>query len=84
MGFHDRACGVDLFGLDNLISEASLSFPGVGVPPGFPTWGSMLADGREHISTSWRLAFFPGLCIFTIVLGIDLLGDALRAILDPG
>ncbi len=66
-----------------IISEASLSFLGLGVPPEIPTWGSMLADGREHISTSWWLAFFPGMCIFVTVLGINLLGDALRDILDP-
>lgn len=66
-----------------IISEASLSFLGLGVPPEIPTWGSMLADGRAHISTSWWLAFFPGLCIFLTVLGINLLGDALRDILDP-
>ncbi len=66
-----------------IISEASLSFLGLGVPPEIPTWGSMLSDGREHISTSWWLAFFPGLCIFITVLGINLLGDALRDILDP-
>ena len=66
-----------------IISEASLSFLGLGVPPEIPTWGSMLADGREHISTSWWLSFFPGLCIFMTVLGINLLGDALRDILDP-
>ena len=66
-----------------IISEASLSFLGLGVPPEIPTWGSMLADGREHISTSWWLSFFPGICIFMTVLGINLLGDALRDILDP-
>ena len=66
-----------------IISEASLSFLGLGVPPEIPTWGSMLADGREHISTSWWLALFPGLCIFMTVLGINLLGDGLRDILDP-
>lgn len=66
-----------------IISEASLSFLGLGVPPEIPTWGSMLADGRAHISTSWWLSFFPGLCIFLTVLGINLLGDALRDILDP-
>ena len=49
----------------------------------FRPGGSMLADGREHISTSWWLALFPGLCIFMTVLGINLLGDGLRDILDP-
>jgi peptide/nickel transport system permease protein len=66
-----------------IISEASLSFLGLGVPPEIPTWGSMLADGRTYISTSWWLALFPGLCIFFTVLGINLLGDGLRDILDP-
>jgi peptide/nickel transport system permease protein len=66
-----------------IISEAALSFLGVGVPPEIPTWGSMLADGRTYISTSWWLALFPGLCIFFTVLGINLLGDGLRDLLDP-
>ncbi len=66
-----------------IISEASLSFLGLGVPPDIPTWGSMLADGRTYISTSWWMALFPGLCIFFTVLGINLLGDGLRDILDP-
>ncbi len=66
-----------------IISEASLSFLGLGVPPEIPTWGTMLADGRIYISTAWWLALFPGLCIFLTVLGINLLGDALRDLLDP-
>lgn len=66
-----------------IISEASLSFLGLGVPPDIPTWGTMLADGRIYISTAWWLALFPGLCIFATVLGINLLGDALRDLLDP-
>ena len=66
-----------------IISEASLSFLGLGVPPEIPTWGTMLADGRVYVSTAWWLALFPGLCIFVTVLGINLLGDALRDILDP-
>ena len=66
-----------------IISEASLSFLGLGVPPEIPTWGTMLADGRIYVSTAWWLALFPGLCIFVTVLGINLLGDALRDILDP-
>ena len=67
----------------SIIAEASLSFLGVGVPPEIPTWGTMLADARIYISTSWWLPLFPGLCIFVTVLGINLLGDALRDILDP-
>ncbi|MGH6769298.1 MAG: ABC transporter permease [Xanthobacteraceae bacterium] len=66
-----------------IISEASLSFLGLGVPPDIPTWGGMLADGRAYISTAWWLALFPGLCIFFTVLGINLLGDGMRDIFDP-
>ncbi len=67
----------------SIIAEASLSFLGVGVPPEIPTWGTMLADARIYISTSWWMPLFPGLCIFVTVLGINLLGDALRDFLDP-
>jgi peptide/nickel transport system permease protein len=67
----------------SIIAEASLSFLGVGVPPEIPTWGTMLADARIYISTAWWLPLFPGLAIFTTVLGINLLGDALRDLLDP-
>jgi peptide/nickel transport system permease protein len=67
----------------SIIAEASLSFLGVGVPPDIPTWGTMLADARIYISTAWWLPLFPGLCIFITVLGINLLGDALRDLLDP-
>ncbi len=67
----------------SIIAEASLSFLGVGVPPEIPTWGTMLADARIYISTSWWMPLFPGLCIFVTVLGINLLGDALRDLLDP-
>ncbi|RGP35572.1 ABC transporter permease [Pseudotabrizicola alkalilacus] len=66
-----------------IISEAALSFLGLGVPPTIPTWGGMLADARSYISTSWWMALFPGLCIFVTLLGINLLGDVLRARLDP-
>ena len=66
-----------------IIAEANLSFLGLGVPPAIPTWGSMLADGRTYISTSWWLALFPGLCIFFTVLGINMLGDGMRDLFDP-
>jgi peptide/nickel transport system permease protein len=67
----------------SIISEASLSFLGLGVPPSIPTWGTMLADGRNYISTAPWLTVFPGLAIFVVVLGINLLGDGLRDVLDP-
>ena len=66
-----------------IIAEAALSFLGLGVPPSTPTWGGMLADGRTYISTSWWMALFPGVCIFVTVLAINMLGDALRDLLDP-
>lgn len=66
-----------------IIAEAALSFLGLGVPAQIPTWGSMLADGRAYVSTSWWMSLFPGLAIFATVLAINMLGDALRDNLDP-
>lgn len=66
-----------------IIAETSLSFLGLGVQPPTVTWGAMLADGREHIATSWWLATFPGLAITITVLGIIFVGDWLRDVLDP-
>lgn len=67
----------------NIIAEASLSFLGLGVPPSIPTWGSMLAEGREYVRSAWWLATFPGLAIMVTVLGINVVGDWLRDYLDP-
>src|SRR6056297_742473 len=66
-----------------IIAEASLTFLGLGVESSIPTWGSMLADGRNYITTSWWVAAFPGIAIMLTVLGINLLGDWLRDVLDP-
>ena len=66
-----------------IIAEASLSFLGLGVQPPTITWGIMLADGRDHLATSWWLATFPGLAITVTVLGFVLWGDWLRDVLDP-
>ncbi|MFN8525579.1 MAG: ABC transporter permease [Chloroflexota bacterium] len=67
-----------------ILLEASLSFLGVGVPVGVPTWGSMVADGRAQILTSqWWVAGFPGLAITLTVLGVNFFGDGLRDVLDP-
>jgi peptide/nickel transport system permease protein len=66
-----------------IILESALSFLGLGVQPPTPTWGGMLADGRAYVTTAWWLATFPGLAIMLTVLGINLLGDWLRDILDP-
>ena len=66
-----------------IIFEASLSFLGLGVPSNIPTWGRIVADGREYVASEWWIAFFPGLAILITVMGINLLGDWLREELDP-
>lgn len=67
-----------------ILVESSLSFLGLGPPPPTPTWGSMLSiEGRRYFFQSPGLALFPGLVIFLTVLGFNLLGDALRDVLDP-
>ena len=66
-----------------IIFEASLSFLGLGVPSSIPTWGRIVADGREYIADEWWIAFFPGLAILITVMGLNLLGDWLRDDLDP-
>jgi peptide/nickel transport system permease protein len=66
-----------------IILESSLSFLGVGVPPPDPAWGSMIAEGRDYISTAWWLCTWPGLAILSIVLTCNFFGDWLRVRLDP-
>jgi peptide/nickel transport system permease protein len=66
-----------------LLAESALSFLGLGVPPPAPTWGNMLAASRPHVDHAVWLGVFPGLCISLTLLGINLLGDALRDRLDP-
>jgi peptide/nickel transport system permease protein len=66
-----------------IISEAALSFLGLGVQPTVPSWGSMLADGRQYLATAWWVATFPGIGITVTVLAINLVGDWLRDQMDP-
>jgi peptide/nickel transport system permease protein len=66
-----------------IIAEASLSFLGLGLPAPTPSWGAMLDEGRNYITTGWWLALFPGLAILAVVLGINVVGDWLRDALDP-
>ena len=66
-----------------ILAESSLSFLGLGVQPPTVTWGLMIADGREYLSSAWWLAVFPGLAISFTVLGVIFLGDFLRDVLDP-
>lgn len=66
-----------------VILESALSFLGLGAPPNIPSWGSMLADGRQYMDTAWWLETFPGLAISISVLGVNLFGDGLRDVIDP-
>lgn len=67
-----------------IILESSLSFIGVGAPVGTPSWGTMVADGRDYVMTNaWWLTAFPGIAISLTVLGINFFGDGMRDVLDP-
>lgn len=66
-----------------IVVEAALSFLGLGIQPPTPTWGNMLAEGREYMLDAWWYATFPGLAIMITVLGFNTVGDWLRDILDP-
>ena len=66
-----------------ILSEASLSFLGLGLPAPLASWGRMIATDRENLSIAWWAVTFPGLAIMLVVLGFNLLGDGLRDTLDP-
>ena len=66
-----------------ILIEASLSFLGLGAQPPTPSWGGMLSTAREQLFTAPWISIFPGVAIFVTVLGLNLLGDGLRDILDP-
>ena len=68
---------------NNILLESSLTFLGLGVDPAIPSWGGMLADGRNYLQTAWWVSVFPGLAIMSCVLGLNLLGDWLRDKTDP-
>ena len=68
---------------DAVLTEAGLSYLGVGEPPGVPSWGNILADGRNYMLEAPWMTVFPGLAIVICVLGLNLLGDGLRDVLDP-
>ncbi|CAM5186313.1 peptide ABC transporter permease [Bosea thiooxidans] len=70
------------FGL-MVLFEAGLSFLGLGVQPPTASWGSMLSTGRNYVATAWWVATLPGLCLFVLVLTVNLTGDAVRDRLDP-
>ncbi len=66
-----------------IISESLLSFLGLGIQPPTPSWGVMLAEGRDFMFMQWWLAAFPGMAIFLAALSINFLGDTLRDLTDP-
>ncbi len=66
-----------------IVTEASLSFLGLGIQPPTPAWGSMVADGRNYLLNAWWVSTMPGLAIVGLVLAINLFGEGLRDILDP-
>ncbi|HEX3348380.1 MAG TPA: ABC transporter permease [Acetobacteraceae bacterium] len=68
---------------NNILLESSLTFLGLGIDPLTPSWGGMLADGRGYLQSAWWVGVFPGLAITLTVLGLNLLGDWLRDVLDP-
>lgn len=66
-----------------ILAEASMSFLGLGVPPGTPSWGAMLNEGRQYLLVAPHLSWWPGAAIMVVVLGFNFLGDGLRDALDP-
>lgn len=70
------------FGL-MILFEAGLSFLGLGIQPPAPSWGSIMAAGRQYVERAWWLTVFPGACLFLVVLCVNVTGDWLRDRLDP-
>jgi len=66
-----------------ILLEASLRFLGLGLKPGDPSWGIMVAEGRDVMVTGWWLSLFPGLVITAVVMAFNFFGDWLRGFLDP-
>lgn len=66
-----------------ILAEAALSFLGIGPPPPAPSWGNIIAEGRDYSVEAWWIMLFPGLAISLAALGMNLLGDGLRDVLDP-
>jgi peptide/nickel transport system permease protein len=66
-----------------ILTEAGLSYFGLGVPPPSPTWGSMVADGRNSLDVAWWVSTFPGVALLVVVIATNLVGDGLRDVLDP-
>jgi peptide/nickel transport system permease protein len=72
---------LDMAGI--ILTAAGLGFLGLGAQPPLPEWGAMIASGRRFLIDQWWIATIPGIAIFTVSLGFNLLGDGLRDVLDP-
>lgn len=68
---------------DAVLAEAALSYLGIGEPPGVPSWGNILSDGRNYMTRAPWMTLFPGLAIVVCVLGLNLFGDGVRDVTDP-
>ncbi|XBS71389.1 ABC transporter permease [Acerihabitans sp. KWT182] len=68
---------------DMILTEATLSFLGLGVQPPTPTWGGMVSEAQNYLSVSWGASVFPGIAIAAVILAINILGDVIRDALDP-
>ena len=66
-----------------MLIEAALSFLGVGIPPQTPSWGNMMAEGRNFVAVAFHIILYPGILLALTVLAINLVGDGLRDALDP-
>jgi peptide/nickel transport system permease protein len=66
-----------------ILAESSLSFLGLGIMPPAPSWGGMLADGRQFLATAWWAGTFPGILLMGTIIAVNLIGDSLRDVLDP-
>jgi peptide/nickel transport system permease protein len=66
-----------------ILTEATLSFLGAGISPPTPTWGNMVSDGRDYLTSAWWIGLFPGLALTSVVFAFNTLGDWLRDRLDP-
>jgi len=66
-----------------ILAEASLSFLGLGAPPDHPSWGLIIANGRNYLSSAWWISTMPGIALSLVVIAIGQFGDAVRDCLDP-
>src|SRR6266498_2739679 len=66
-----------------IILESTLSFLGLGVQPPTPSWGAMIADGRDYLNSAWWIAIFPGIALLVTTMSVSRIGDWLRDVLDP-